>query len=222
MPHILIAGASGLVGQALVQHLTGTQAEVTSLTLLTRRPAPFTLDHLPPAWHAQWQQVAFAALDSAMLSLTCDVAFCCLGTTRHQAGSLAAQAVIDRDYVLAFARFARRHGARCLVVVSSLGADPHARNAYLRLKGEMEAGLIAQNWPHLIIARPSMLLGARPTPRLSERLAQRVYPLIRPLVSPRYQPITATQVARVLWLLAQRASTVPVVIADNATLHATG
>ncbi|MCF3754835.1 hypothetical protein L2E21_25795, partial [Salmonella enterica subsp. enterica serovar Weltevreden] len=41
---------------------------------------------------------------------------------------------------------------------------------YNRVKGEIEEALIAQNWPRLKIARPSMLLGDRTTRRVTETL----------------------------------------------------
>ena len=63
------------------------------------------------------------------------------------------------------------NGARHLLVISSLGANPDSSIFYLKVKGEMEAALQQQDWPQLTIARPSQLLGPRLEMRLSERIA---------------------------------------------------
>jgi nucleoside-diphosphate-sugar epimerase len=52
-----------------------------------------------------------------------------------------------------------------------LGADPKSSIFYNRVKGEMEQALRAQDWPQLTICRPSLLLGERTEPRLAEQLA---------------------------------------------------
>jgi len=56
--------------------------------------------------------------------------FCCLGTTLRQAGSPAAFRQVDFTYVLELARVAARHRASQFLLVSALGADPHARVFY--------------------------------------------------------------------------------------------
>ena len=87
-----------------------------------------------------------------------DIVFCCLGTTRREAGSK--EAFIHADYTLVVdtALTGRRLGAQHMLVVSAMGANAHSPFFYNRVKGEMEEALIAQNWPKLTIARPSMLL----------------------------------------------------------------
>ena len=46
-----------------------------------------------------------------------------------------------------------------LAVISSLSGNPDSSNYYLRIKGEMERGLMKLTFRTLIILRPSMLLG---------------------------------------------------------------
>ncbi len=65
---------------------------------------------------------------------------------------------------------------------------------YNRVKGEMEQSLRAQDWPQLTIARPSLLIGERTEPRLTEQL---VAPLSR-LIPGKYHGIEACQLARAL------------------------
>lgn len=132
------------------------------------------------------------------LSGQVDTAFCCLGSTIKQAGSQEAFRAVDHDLVLAFARRARELGARHLVVISALGANPGSKVFYNRIKGETEQALKAMDWPQLTIARPSLLLGARHEFRLGERLAA---PLLRWLPG-KYRGIDACALARALWRLA--------------------
>ncbi|VDZ76568.1 putative nucleoside-diphosphate-sugar epimerase [Salmonella bongori] len=49
---------------------------------------------------------------------------------------------------------------------------------YNRVKGEMEEALIAQKWPRLTIARPSMLLGDRTHQRMNETLFAPLFRLL--------------------------------------------
>ena len=105
---------------------------------------------------------------------------------------------IDHDLVLAFAQRARELGARHLLVISALGADPKSSVFYNRVKGEMEQALQAQGWPQLTIVRPSLLLGERIEPRLGERLAA---PFSK-FMPGKYRGIKATVLARALWRLA--------------------
>ncbi|MGS3150707.1 NAD(P)H-binding protein [Aeromonas sanarellii] len=198
MSQILIAGATGLIGQALIRELSPAH----SLTLLCRKPGE-------PAPGRHWLPVDFEHLDEVALPTPIDLAFCCLGTTRKEAGSAKGFRRVDLDYVLAFADLARRHGCRRLLVVSSLGANPRAPALYPRTKGEMEQALLAQEWQRLVILRPAMLLGDRQPPRLSEQIVQAIYPLIRPLLRGplrRWRAIEANQVAHAMALLAQQES----------------
>jgi uncharacterized protein YbjT (DUF2867 family) len=126
---------------------------------------------------------------------------CALGTTIRAAGSQAAFARVDRDYVGAFARLGVETGATRFGLVSSIGADPRSGNFYLRTKGEAEALVRSAGFARVEIARPSLLLGARPERRIVERattpVAQAISPLLVGALS-RYRPIRAETVARAL------------------------
>lgn len=195
MSRILIAGATGLVGRQLLQQLPAEH----ELILLCRTPG---IEQ--PARH--WLPVDFDDLASVALPQPVNLAFCCLGTTRREAGSAAAFRRVDLDYVLAFAELARRHGCRRLVVISSMGANAASPLLYPRTKGEMEQGLQAHDWQRLAILRPAMLLGQRQPPRLSEQCFQGIYPLLRPLLVGklrRWRAIEASQVASAMVILSE-------------------
>jgi uncharacterized protein YbjT (DUF2867 family) len=187
--HILLAGATGLTGEHLLDRLL-SEPTVARVLAPTRRPL---------AAHAHLDNpVGELAELLPQLAGRVDTAFCCLGSTIKQAGSQEAFRAIDHDLVLAFARRARELGARHLLVVSALGAAPNSSVFYNRVKGETEQALKAMDWPQLTIVRPSLLLGARREFRLGERLAA---PLLRWLPG-KYRGIEACALARALWRLA--------------------
>jgi len=187
--HILIAGATGLTGEHLLDRLL-SEPTVARVLAPTRRPL---------AAHPHLENpVGELQTLLPQLSGQVDTAFCCLGSTIKQAGSQEAFRAVDHDLVLAFARRARELGARHLVVISALGANAGSKVFYNRVKGETEEALKAMDWPQLTIARPSLLLGARHEFRLGERLAA---PLLRWLPG-KYRSIDACALARALWRLA--------------------
>lgn len=187
--HILLAGATGLTGEHLLDRLLN-EPTVSRVLAPSRRPL---------AEHPHLENpVGDPQVFLPQLSGRVDIAYCCLGTTIKQAGSQEAFRAVDHDMVVAFAKRAREMGARHLIVVSAIDADPKSKVFYNRVKGEMEESLKQQGWPQLTIARPSLLLGERIEPRLGEQLAA---PLSK-LIPGKYRGIEACQLARALWRLA--------------------
>ncbi|MBL8352449.1 MAG: NAD(P)H-binding protein [Burkholderiaceae bacterium] len=207
---VCVAGGTGLVGRAVLQRLAA-DPRIGSVTALVRRADA----GLPPGCTAQ--VVDFATLGrpgGATLPPT-DWAICCLGTTLGVAGSQAAFRAVDHDAVLAFARAAQAAGASRLGVVSALGADAASKVFYNRVKGEAEQALAALGLRHLVIVRPSLLLGERSAlgqpGRPGERLAQSLMPAFGRLIPRRWRPIAADAVAAALLAAlpaAQRGTTV--------------
>jgi uncharacterized protein YbjT (DUF2867 family) len=85
----------------------------------------------------------------------------------------------------------RAGGARRFVVISSVGADPAARNPYLRTKGEIEQRLAELSFDSLDILQPSLLLGWRGEIRPLELLLRLLAPLANPLLRGRSLPYRA-------------------------------
>jgi uncharacterized protein YbjT (DUF2867 family) len=188
----VVAGGTGLVGGALLQLLVG-DTRYSVVTSLVRRDIP-----APPG--VVVQRADFERLDELVLP-DVDDAFCCLGTTRRDAGSSAAFRRVDLDYVVAFAQRAKRAGALRFLLVSSLGASPGSPFLYPRTKGECEAAISAIGFTTVVIVRPSFLLGARAQERAGEVVALRVGRVIQPLlVGPlrKYAPVDAIAVAKSL------------------------
>ena len=217
---VLVAGATGLVGRALLQRLAGG-TPMGRVTALVRHAAQATA--LPAGVRST--VVDFKTLGQAGqpgLPAT-DWALCCLGTTIKVAGSQAAFRAVDFDAVLAFARAAKVAGVNRLGVVSALGADARSAVFYNRVKGEMEQALRALGLPQLVLARPSLLLGERSAlgqaPRLMETLAQAWMPAVGWLIPRALRPISADAVAAAL--IAALATDKPgVLVIESAALQA--
>jgi uncharacterized protein YbjT (DUF2867 family) len=195
-PAVLLAGATGLVGRALLSRLLGAGLS-QRVVVLARRPLPAT----------QARDPRLSVLVGDMAALAGDAkpvgdVYIALGTTIKVAGSESAFRAVDFDLVVAIARAARAAGARRLGVVSALGADRGSRVFYNRVKGEMEEAVSDLEYASVVIARPSLLLGDRaalgqPT-RRAEVLATRVLGPLLPLVPAGMRPIRADVVAAAL------------------------
>lgn len=191
MKRILLLGATGLVGQQVLQRAL-VHREVGQVIAPTRRSLPaharllnpqVNYENLP---HADWWQA--------------DAAICTLGSTLKLAGSRAAFHHIDHDYVLQAAALTRAAGTPVFVLNSSLGADPHARSFYLRVKGQIEQDLRALAFPSLTLVRPSLLDGGpRPDARPAEQAALLLARLLRPVLPARYRAVSTTAVAHALF-----------------------
>lgn len=191
----LVAGATGLVGQAVLAALL-TDKRYTAVHCVGRRA--LTLEHPRLFSHV----VDFKALLALPGVDHVDDVFIALGTTLKVAGSQHAFRSVDLDAVMAVARAAKAAGATKLGVISAMGANPASAVFYNRVKGEMEAALAKLGYQTLIIARPSILSGERDTlnqaARPLEKFGLLAMSLLKPLIPVNYQSITARQVAHAL------------------------
>ena len=210
---ILVTGATGLVGSALVERLLAC-VDYTRVVALARRPLAAKANRRLITVDAE-----FNALDETLKRALADQpgldVYCCLGTTIKQAGSESAFRRVDYEFVLALGQWARKHGARHLVVVSALGADSTSRVFYNRVKGEMERDLRKLGLRSLTILRPSLLDGGRQEFRPGEWLALAATRPLRRLIPASMRPISAADVAQSM-IDAALADSAPAVIESAA------
>jgi uncharacterized protein YbjT (DUF2867 family) len=190
----LLAGATGLVGHALLPLLLASE-RYAKVIVVGRRPVAMQ--------HPKLTQVVtdLGQLEAERLRLIADDVYCCLGTTMRQAGSKEAFYEVDFLFVVKLAALTASNFAAQFLVVSALGADPEAYFYYSKVKGEMEAAVRQTPFRAIHIFRPSLLLGTRPTPRLGERLGGLLLKLVGPLLRgswQKYRAISATTVARAM------------------------
>ncbi|EMJ9285357.1 NAD(P)H-binding protein [Klebsiella michiganensis] len=170
MSQVLLTGATGLVGGHLLRMLLNAP-DIKSIAAPTRRP----LTDISGVFNPHDPQLTDAL---AQVVDPIDIVFCCLGTTRREAGSKEAFVHADYTLVIDTALVGKKLGAQHMLVVSAMGANAHSPFFYNRVKGEMEEALIAQQWPRLTIARPSMLVGEREKKRTGETLLAPLFSLL--------------------------------------------
>ena len=170
MSQVLITGATGLVGDHLLRLLIQDR-RVNYIAAPTRRP----LADVSGVFNPHDPQLTDAL---AQVVDPVDIVFCCLGTTRREAGSKEAFVHADYTLVIDTALVGKKLGAQHMLVVSAMGANAHSPFFYNRVKGEMEEALIAQQWTRLTIARPSMLVGEREKKRAGETLLAPLFSLL--------------------------------------------
>jgi uncharacterized protein YbjT (DUF2867 family) len=190
MPVLLLVGATGLVGQAVVRQALA-DPRVEKLVAITRKA-------LPPQARLENHVVDFDALPADAPWWHADGGICTLGTTMREAGSHPAFRKVDVDYPLTVARLLHEHGARSFAFNSSIGANPKARAFYHRVKGEVEQRLIAGGFASLTLVRPSGILGPRKPHRAWEARAFKLFHSIRPVLPRHYRVVPADKIAKAL------------------------
>ena len=199
---IALVGASGLVGSTIIRLCVGR--EDVRLSAIARSELALPTGARMEVFVAdpdKWGEVIEALRPTAVISA--------LGTTWNKAGKdEAAFRAVDQELVLAVARAAKAHGVERFVSVSSVGADPHTKAFYLKVKGETDRELAKIGLGRLDVLRPGLLRGKRGGERrIGERLAILASPLVNPLLGGKwrqYRAIDAETVARAALYLAMR------------------
>lgn len=193
---LVLAGATGLVGAAALEAALSAGWRVAALVRPGKTLAPRqNLETIPCDFDA------LAGMQDRLAALAPTAFVCALGTTIRTAGSQAAFARVDLDYVAAFAALGKACGATRFGLVSAVGAKASSANFYLRIKGEAEKAVREAGYARVEIARPSFLTGERTEKRPGEGLATRAATLLAPALIGGlsiYRPIAADIVARAL------------------------
>jgi uncharacterized protein YbjT (DUF2867 family) len=196
----LLVGASGLVGRQCLQFLL-EEPSYTHIVVLVRRSLSITHNKL--VQHV----VDFSELDTLGDYFTTDDVYCCLGTTIKKAGTQEAFRKVDFDYPIKIAALTQHLGANQFLIVTSLGANPHSRIFYNRVKGEVEEAIGKISFPTINIFRPSLLLGDLTEHRTGEKAGAFIisglkYMMMGPFR--KYRPIQSRDVAKVMVQVAQK------------------
>jgi uncharacterized protein YbjT (DUF2867 family) len=171
MKTAIIIGASGLVGNALLQQLIKDDS-YSKIKILVRKPSGVK--------HAKIEEIIvdFKNIDSYKQLVMGDILFSCMGTTLKNAKSKAAQYEVDFTYQFQTAKAAAENGVKEYVLISSIGASAESNNFYLRMKGELEEAVKPLPFEQINIMRPGPLGGNRKEFRLAEALS---FPIIKAL-----------------------------------------
>lgn len=187
---LLLVGSTGLVGQHVLE-LALADSRVTEVVAVARRPLPGHPKLAAPV-------LKFEQLPDGAAWWRVDAVICTLGTTMRAAGSEEAFRRVDKDYPLAVARLARRHGTPAYVLNSSMGADPSSWFFYNRVKGEVERELSLLGFRSLTIVRPGLIGGQRMERRPAEVVGGFILGLLAPVLPRRLRINPAASIARAM------------------------
>lgn len=192
---IALVGATGLIGMSLIR-LAVHRPDIRVVGI-ARREA-----RLPPGARMELLVADPHNWGDAIAAANAEVLVCALGTTWRKAGKdEAAFRAVDQQLVVACGEAARAAGIRQMIAVSSVGADPLAKNFYLRVKGETEQALGKLGLTRLDVLRPGLLRGARGEFRPAERLGMIASPLLDLVLQGewrRYRSISAETMAEAI------------------------
>lgn len=168
---IVIAGATGLVGQEVLKLLLKDN-EFKEIIVYSRRK----LDQDDPRLRVVLGELE--DLDTHRDELKADIFVSCLGTTIKTAGSKENFRKVDYEAIVKFGEIAKANGAQKFILVSAQGANADSIFFYPRVKGETEKALKDLSLSALTIFRPSLLVGERDEKRGAEELAIKTYRLL--------------------------------------------
>jgi uncharacterized protein YbjT (DUF2867 family) len=189
--NVLLIGASGLIGNELVQLLLRDD-KIKTVKVFVRKSLAITDQKLREIL------VDFEHLEDFKHEFQGDALFCCIGTTRKKTPDLAAYKAIDYGIVLAAANLARSNQVPQVHLVSAIGAAVSSKIFYNRLKGEIENDVLQLNFPTTVIYQPAMLIGKRNESRPAEFIAQKLMPFFDVFLlgkAQKYHSIEAKKVA---------------------------
>lgn len=187
----LVLGASGLVGNHLLQLLL--ESEFEKIWVVVRKALPIQ--------HPKLIQIIndFEQLQSIEITEKVSVLFSCLGTTRAKTPDLNAYKKIEVGIPAYFIQMLIPQGLEQVHYISAIGVKPNAKNFYLNLKAQAEEMIMNTVVNAIYIYRPSLIIGERKDKRFMESLAGNVFTLINPLLfgkAKKYRSIAAKDIAQ--------------------------
>ncbi|WP_437918950.1 NAD(P)H-binding protein [Sphingobacterium sp. LRF_L2] len=189
--HALIIGSTGATGRELVNQLLEDN-RFHRVTVFVRRN--FFQKH-PKLKEIV---VDFEHLGEYMEDVEADVSFSCLGTTKADAGSEAAQWRVDHDYQLEFAKLSLKVGVKHFILLSAIGAKHNAIFFYSRMKGTLEDKIKALNFSSIHIIQPSFIIRPEST-RKMEIIAGKLLQFINRMgLFPSFRATTTSALATVM------------------------
>jgi uncharacterized protein YbjT (DUF2867 family) len=213
MTAAVVLGASGSVGNALIEELIRNGSLKPIVTLL-RRSQPDQVA-MARAAGVELRETLVPAMDPAGLeTATTDavrslggdaVGFSVLGVGAGTAKlTIDQHRAVDVQLNAAFARGLKASGrVKHLAFMSAAGANPNAAATgsgapgmarYARVKGEAEETVKANGPAVVSIFRPAMIMGSRHTPWLLEK----VLPVFSFVTPAKYRSITVEQIAKAM------------------------
>lgn len=172
----IILGATGLTGGLLLQRLLN-DPRYGKVKLFGRSRVAVKNDKIEEHLVDLFKPETFKQI------FTGDEVFCCIGTTKSKTPDEDLYEKIDRGIPVTAAILARQNNISTYAVISALGANKESKIFYNRIKGQMEAEVLAQDIPNTYILQPSLIAGDRVESRTMENLAMKVMRVLNPILA---------------------------------------
>ncbi len=195
LPPVCLTGASGFIGQRVVERLAALDA--SDVTLLVRSASRLAANAWPSTWRAVELDLATDAIPAD--AIAADAVVLHLAAATGSADPRTLQRV-NVDATARLLEAARTAGARLVVFVSSIAAGYSDKRwaPYAKSKRAAERLLSRAGIPYTIV-RPTMVFGeGSPNQRALERLATLAQPLMLGQGHVRVQPIHVDDLANAL------------------------
>ena len=143
----------------------------------------------------------YHSLPDLKRNIVADEIFITLGTTRKNTPDKGEYYQTDHDYPVLAAKIAKEKGAKSVFVVTAVGANANSGIFYVKTKGEIERDIIALDFEHTHIFRPSMLMGNRKEHRPLEKTFIKIWSVINRIFIGklnRYRGIDGAAVAKAM------------------------
>lgn len=177
MKKAIVFGASGFIGQYLLQELLNSPG-YEQVTVVVRKPLAIS--------HPKLNMLTgdYNSLPALKDKIKGDDVFIALGTTKANTPDEKLYYQVDHDYPVRAATFAKENGATSVLLVSAVGPNLQSKIFYIRTKAETERDIISLNFDHTHIFRPSMLMGNRTNEkRPMEKFLIGAFRIINPLLA---------------------------------------
>ncbi|MES2513287.1 MAG: NAD(P)H-binding protein [Bacteroidota bacterium] len=162
MKKAILFGASGFVGSQLLEELLG-HPQYEQVSIVVRKDTKIR--------HPKLKTLIgdYHSLSQLKDQIIADEIFIALGTTKKNTPDKTQYYQIDHDYPVLAATIAKANGSTSVFLVTAVGADANSAVTYTKTKGELERDIIALNFDHTHIFRPSMIMGTRKEKRFLEK-----------------------------------------------------
>lgn len=168
MKKAVLFGASGFIGSYLLADLLN-DADYAQVTIVVRKDAGIR--------HPKLKMLIgdYHSLPALKDELVADEVFITLGTTQKHTPDRKEYYQVDHDYPVLAAKMAKDNGAKAVFIVTAVGANADSNVFYIKTKGETERDIIALDFEHTHIFRPSMLMGSRKEKRSLEKFLVKIW-----------------------------------------------
>ncbi len=188
----LIAGATGLVGQKVVEELL-KHPDTGKVTAFTRRDID-----LDDQKFAQIK-IDFEDLTEKDIPMNVDAVLCCIGTTMAMAGGKDAFKRVDFEYVVKLGVYAQRRKIPQYHVVTARGSNPNSKIFYNKVKGRTELEIKKlSKIKSIYFYRPSLLMGNRKEFRYAESVGRFLFKVFAMIMPKSMRGIYDVQVAKAM------------------------